>query len=661
MMGFRSGALGRRLTLVGGAFAASLVLAAPFLLERFSTLTHLRLAIELRSEPHADGLLRAKLVHEHGAGFEDHGSDWVTLAKDGAPHTYRFELPRESVRGMALVVSSATALLEARAARLEAPPGAGRALPSLQLEVVPALPPAPTQRAAAFADTAVPRVLVHADGPIAGGQAGSLPGACLRLLATLLGETALLLLLWLLAPQLWRRLGLFAIGPMARGLYLGTACLAVLVLARESRFDAHPDEGFHTQTATYYVEHWLPPGASDPQLVPYLHALYGVSYLMTRPPEIAYLAGAKLTTLFFGSPFAALSPESDAAASHAAAAQFGLALRFFSWALLVLLSLVLMLRVGSDPIYPLLLLLTPQLWYIFSYFNGDTLPFFAAFLLAFELGRRDSAVSRFLEAPAWRQGARGAVLGGGLIALLLLAKANYYPFLLFLLFYAAWQVLAAVPGQRRQLARRWALLGCLAVFAAGPFLFADLARNGFDKAGQVEALRELHAAPAFKPSAIAQGDAYPGLALHDRGIPFGDLFRRLNWHRLTAESFLGLYGYVSAVASPACYLVQALVLGLVLAVLSVVAARRLRRRTLPLLVATAGCCLLLLAASLYRSWFFDFQPQGRYLFPALPMLLVLWRTLVGEARVKALAFLLPLAWLVSMYSFVTVAIAGLVR
>jgi len=39
----------------------------------------------------------------------------------------------------------------------------------------------------------------------------------------------------------------------------------------------------------------------------------------------------------------------------------------------------------------------------------------------------------------------------------------------------------------------------------------------------------------------------------------------------------------------------------------------------------AVCAALVLAQSAYRSWVYDFQPQGRYLFPILPMLFFYWR------------------------------------
>src|SRR5690606_11823115 len=71
------------------------------------------------------------------------------------------------------------------------------------------------------------------------------------------------------------------------------------------------------------------------------------------------------------------------------------------------------------------LLLSPQIWYVFAYFNADALPLFLAFVAACIAADEDSGLNRFCDTRE-RLGASTwifiAVLG-----LLLVSKRNYLP------------------------------------------------------------------------------------------------------------------------------------------------------------------------------------------------------------------------------------------
>ena len=45
------------------------------------------------------------------------------------------------------------------------------------------------------------------------------------------------------------------------------------------------------------------------------------------------------------------------------------------------------------------MLLAPQIWYIFSYFNGDAFPLFLATLIGYQTAVPDSLFNRYLDAP----------------------------------------------------------------------------------------------------------------------------------------------------------------------------------------------------------------------------------------------------------------------
>ena len=64
----------------------------------------------------------------------------------------------------------------------------------------------------------------------------------------------------------------------------------------------------------------------------------------------------------------------------------------------------------------------------------------------------------------------------------------------------------------------------------------------------------------------------------------------------------------------------------------------------------------MIVASVHYSWTCDFEPQGRYLFPMLPILLITWRTIAGERRLRAVEWLVPWFFFTSAVSFVFVCL-----
>jgi 4-amino-4-deoxy-L-arabinose transferase-like glycosyltransferase len=132
-----------------------------------------------------------------------------------------------------------------------------------------------------------------------------------------------------------------------------------------------------------------------------------------------------------------------------------------------------------------------------------------------------------------------------------------------------------------------------------------------------------------------------------------DLLTKSTWPRVTFESTLGFFDHLS-VGYPQWVYTTGMYVGLT-ALLGLLAAAALLRRDgsarflaraplLPechprspaLLLASAASLLALLALSLHLSLTRDFQPQGRYLLPALPALIFLLysglRTLIAWAR-----------------------------
>ena len=370
----------------------------------------------------------------------------------------------------------------------------------------------------------------------------------------------------------------------------------VALVAWTAKLDSFPDEKLHVVTASYYDDHWLPP-AMDGDLTPYV-GVHGVSYFMLWPPQAAYLVFAKAAHL--------VGADDDARWR---------AYRVMSallWAGLVLTVLRFLRRA---PWVVLLVGLTPQVWYVFTYFSADAFSYGMTAMIVLLLGVPDSPARRFL--------ATGKPMGGGLalgacFGGLALSKMNFMPFALFAVVYAL--VLAWRMRKTGGMARRALVVATTGFIVSGPFLAADVARNGLGRDQRFETLRETYAAPGFKPSDIAAGRAYQGLALRERGVSLAAMFSRpWRWGLFTYRSFFGVYGTMNIFSPPGVNGVQRLVC-LALVALAFLTRRRPWTTDQKLLLVTAMVLVLVtLWAAFWRAWTFDFQAQGRYVFAIIPI------------------------------------------
>lgn len=393
----------------------------------------------------------------------------------------------------------------------------------------------------------------------------------------------------------------------------------ILFMALRSPEDAHPDESLHVTTASFFLDRWLPPAADDPLVPGYLDPVYGTSYLLASPPQILYPLAAKSARLLGFS------------------SRFALGLRLLSVAAFLVLALAAWRAAPRTLLPAVCLLWTPQVWYVFSYFNSDAFPFFLSFLICLVIGQPGPL--------SWKRAAPAAILLG----LLLLAKHNYWPFAVFAVLFLAWQA-----GPKRALA-----VAGLALAVAAPLLARDAVINRFEKEERKAALREEYASEAFKPSRLGAPGADAGLALRAQGVRFPEMFTQRHWTRRITRSFGGVYGHMDVLSPPAYYIVQNFLFGF-LFLAAAVAWRRgwtWPRGVLLLMAAGAGLAVILIAALF--CWMYDFQPQGRYLFPLLPLFLLAGLGL-SEEDSRRIPWLVPAAlFLLGSYSFIGVGLGRL--
>lgn len=400
--------------------------------------------------------------------------------------------------------------------------------------------------------------------------------------------------------------------PLAIVLLLQLALSVVLVVLMAARTpgNAHPDEVFHYQAAQYFRKHWLPPSVGAPGTEP-SYSAYGFSYL--NEGDIVYLALGKAAAL-----------------GDVVGIGRGLAMRWLQ--VMLYGGLVGWMIVRARRFTPALgfLLLSPQVWYVFSYINGDALPFALLTVVLVELGWPDSGVRRFLKGTQARP-TPGVFVVGVLLGLLALSKLNYLVSFVFI----GWAILWLRSEIRDW--KRIAFLVSIAIVVAVPWLTYHAWVNDGETEKRVAEYSELLAAPEYKPSMQTSRSSFPFRALRTKGVSLWDTLVTRDWVGLSFRSFCGLYGWMTVAADPVVYGVFAALYAVWLAILVVPSLRRGSPGAQPLLVGVLVCAALVLAQSAYRSWVYDFQPQGRYLFPILPMLFFYWRqSEAAPLRVAAL-------------------------
>jgi uncharacterized membrane protein len=271
----------------------------------------------------------------------------------------------------------------------------------------------------------------------------------------------------------------------------------------------------------------------------------------------------------------------------------------------------------------LVLLITPQVWYIFSYFNSDAFSLFLSLIIISELVTEHSLFRRFLGAIKPSQFILGGILMGLLLGLLLLSKRNYYIFIIFILFFIIWQIWQKGGTERKQI-----LLRYLFVMGLGLSLFLlrygyDVAVNGWDKADKMVAYAEKVAEPPFKPSVAGSANAYYGLQLRAKGVKYYELFSEWKWHRTSFRSFFGVYNYMKIAPPRIFFKIVFVVMSLFLIyIISSISVKGERWDKIFMVIVLGFICACIFFST-YHSWVHDFQAQGRYLFPILGMLALL--------------------------------------
>jgi hypothetical protein len=419
-------------------------------------------------------------------------------------------------------------------------------------------------------------------------------------------------------------------------LYLGSAFGLILAMAFISGLDVHPDEwNGHIKAAVYYIDNWLPPAIDDPRIVNSI-SVFGISYLFHIDPF--YFLAVKATKILSG-----------------IVLDFYLRLRLVNALLFFLLVLVVVTQMKRLKWIVLFLVISPQVWYVSSYFNNDAFPLFIAMILATQVVDPESFLNRYLSSPTIGDRSGGVILVGILMGFLFCSKLNYRVFIAFLIFVGLWRALfeASVP-QKILVLKKWIFLFIVALLVYLPIYGYDQYVNDFKKNEKIINAINRYAAPQFKISKVQKdfSSTLPGLRLKDKGISLQKMFlHSSDWRDLSFKSFFGLYGYMDLVSDEYYYQVVTYVLGIFFVLVLYYMAFSLPVRDVIFILFVLLFAGLVVGQSLYHSWINDYQPQGRYLFPILPMFMVGLARLPNSFRTRIIPLFSLVFFILGVWSF----------
>lgn len=384
---------------------------------------------------------------------------------------------------------------------------------------------------------------------------------------------------------------------------IGITIFQSLLIILLSSYNLHPDEHAHSIASQYYKEHWTKLPVDHPDMKATLIPGWATSYLFLN--DFVYFLSEKSTS------FLTLWIEDDF-----------VRYRLFNLSLLIVLFVFFSTKLSKGIYFILALGLTPQTWYIFSYFNGDAFSLFACFILGYYfIINKEKIINYFWNSERI---SLKIILLYFLCSLIFLVRLHYLIFF----FYIIGLVLLLKP-QEISLNKSFSAFSRVAVFSlavaasAGFIEFFDSYINNFQKSATIQSIKSDLADDRFLKHRIIETGENPQLMFaRDFGISLSDLITRHGWLESSTRSLLGTYGYMRFWSSEIYYMTSAFFgFGLVFLLVIVMAFKSSIQYKL---VVTYSFLFLVavFAQSLAYSWTFNFQPQGRYLLAIIPVIAV---------------------------------------
>jgi len=310
--------------------------------------------------------------------------------------------------------------------------------------------------------------------------------------------------------------------------------------------------------------------------------------------------------------------------------------------------------------FALPLIVSPQIWYLYSYSNSDGFALALGIFAAYQFALSDSALNRFLDDPEPRHYAISLTGFGFLAGALLLSKQNFYFLLLFIFLYVIWRIYNGYYKNPKMLWLRLAMIGIIAISMYGVRYGLDIAANGPDPGAKFQEYIDLMAKDEFNPKSPLE-DQHIYLNLRQRGNSLDVVVQNLKWWPVTFATAFGSYGYTQYFGSDTYFNIVKILIGLLGSIIVFYSLVR-GSTAIQLLILIAGFSAgLLILASIWSSWAVNFQAQGRYLAPIVPMISIVYYHVEKYINTTIFTTLVLLMFAISVYSFVFFGLGSLVN
>lgn len=415
------------------------------------------------------------------------------------------------------------------------------------------------------------------------------------------------------------------------------AIFLCIYLANRSPFWLNPDEADAKRICNYYVTHWMPPDIRSDS-VANLFSIYGTNRLAEY--DTFYFWTGKLGKLF-----------TDTAVQC----------RILNMILFTAMAAIIVKNCKKYFALVAVLLLTPQIWYIFSYCTSDALDFFVAFLSVYQLIKEDSLLNRLLKEPLSAKKLPGYTLISLLFVHLFWAKRTFYPVLLFIFLILLINLFEKKGKERLELFVKYLLIvGMTFGIFLIRYMITDFGYYGFEKQKVINEMMEIRATYPYKPSTPPHEQSGT-IYLYNKGLTLKEFFDpKREFNKTLFRTVAGFFGYYHFGAWDWYYAVMAGLYITLFVCLVFELKKSGKKKKWMEFGAVLVCISVQYVLIVINGYFLDFQPQGRYMLPALLYVTYLIYTCDNAKNNKFIRLILCATCVLSLYVFITVGLQNMI-
>jgi glucan phosphoethanolaminetransferase (alkaline phosphatase superfamily) len=150
------------------------------------------------------------------------------------------------------------------------------------------------------------------------------------------------------------------------------------------------------------------------------------------------------------------------------------------------------------------------------------------------------------------------------------------------------------------------------------------------------------------------------ISFHAKGVTLKELLTQYDFNKNLFRTFAGFFGSYAFGEEDWYYIIMGILyIALLIRIIIRFRGMKDRQKWWEFAAAAFVCCLQYVLI-VYRAWFIDFQPQGRYLLPILFYITYLISRIDRLREDKMLRTILVCTCLLSLYCFIDVGIPNLV-